>query len=73
MIDPAFCEFDAVYAETMFTDANGNMATAITQLGETTQYFWDMDKSPLGQTQTVSLTATSTSIYGATNPAMVLN
>ena len=32
-IEPDFCTFDPVYTETMFTDENGDMATAITQLG----------------------------------------
>ena len=39
-------------------------ATAITQDDKTSKFFWDTDGSPLGQTQTVTITGTSYTIYG---------
>ena len=42
-------------------------ATAISQDGKTSNFFWDTNKSPLGQTQAVTVIGTSYSIYGPSN------
>ena len=69
-VDPSFCpEPTYTYSETSFLDSTNSAATAITQSGKTSDFFWDTDNAPLGQTQTVTVTATSNSIYGAQNPS----
>ena len=66
-ISPDYCPVEYSYEDTGFTDGGNMPATAITQEGKTSKFFWDTDKSPLGQTQTVTITGTSTTIYGRSN------
>ena len=66
-ISPDYCTLDYSYEDSGFTDSNEMATTAITQDGETSNFFWDTDKSPLGQTQTVTVTGTSKTIYNRNN------
>ena len=65
--DPVYCEIDNTYSETKLSAGD----SAISTLGSTTEFFYDKDLAPLGQTQTVTVTATSNSIYGRTQSPVV--
>ena len=66
VVNPSYCpEPSYTYDYTNFVDSNSKSASAITQNGKTLVFFWDADKSPLTQSQTVIIKATSNSIYGA--------
>ena len=66
-ISPDYCPVDYSYENTVFTDDSNMSATAISQDGKTSNFFWDTNKSPLGQTQTVTVIGTSNSIYNRNN------
>ena len=65
--DPVYCEIDYTYSETKLSAGD----SAISTLGGTTEFFYDKDLAPLGQTQTVTVTATSNSVYGITQSPVV--
>ena len=46
-ISPDYCPVDYSYENTVFTDGSNMSATAITQDGKTSEFFWDTNKSPL--------------------------
>ena len=67
---PSFCPVDYTSQETTFNNDNGQATNAVTlsQSAERTYLVeYSADLSPVGVGQTVTLTATSTSIYGVTN------
>ena len=73
-MEPDYCPINYTYEDTKFKDSSEMDATAITQDDKTSKFFWDTDKSPLGQTQTVTITGTSYSIYGpSTSPLSDFN
>ena len=66
--DPVYCLIDYTYEITEFENSNAVQDSAITQdVDDPTKFsfFYDTDLSPLEETQTVTITATSNSIYGA--------
>ena len=65
--DPVYCPIEYTYSETKLSAGD----SAISSLGATTEFFYDKDLAPLGQTQTVTVTATSNSIYGTTQTQVV--
>ena len=66
-ISPDYCTFDYSYVIQAFNDGGNDLATVIKRDGRTLNFFWDTNKSPLGQTQSVEATGTSTTIYNRNN------
>ena len=63
-VDPDFCPVEYAYSETNFVDFFDNEQTAISRSGRDYSIEWDRDLSPVGQTQTATIIATTKSIYG---------
>lgn len=75
-VDPTFCPFDYSTSATPFTGTS----TAITHTNAAPatappafSVFWDTDLTPIDNTQTITVTATSTTVFNPTpaNPTVV--
>jgi hypothetical protein len=71
-VDPVYCLLTYIYSETKLTDGEGNAdVTAISRDDKTFTFFYNKDDapvSPVAQTQTVTVTATSDSKYETSYP-----
>ena len=57
VVDPDYCPIQYTYVETPFDDADGNEATTISRIDKTYTFTWTKDLSPVGQTQTATVSA----------------
>ena len=66
VVSPDFCPIDYTYQDSGFTisDIGPETDTVITREGQKFNFFWDTNRRPLGQTQVVTVTGVSNSIYG---------
>ena len=75
-VNPVFCPVDYSSSETKFDNDNGTPTSAVTFASDadrTFRIFYQDDLSPVGVGQKVTVTATSTSIYGINNAAIFTN
>ena len=61
VIDPSYCPFELMYDITLLEDSLPN--SAITRNDQTFYFEYSTDTAPLNQIQTVTITASSSSIY----------
>jgi hypothetical protein len=68
-IVPAYCEIDYTYEKTLLNDgADDAISSMPTDNDRTAVFEYTKDNTPLGQTQTVTVGASSGSKYGTTKP-----
>ena len=73
-VSPGYCPIVYTITETLLTAGDSAIVNDITGTKTdvtTFQYHYDKDLAPLGQTQTITVTAKSTSKYGVNNPTEV--